>query len=176
MATYNVSSGNWTYELVVTETAVNTAANTSTLAVTANIYRTSQYIQNLHYTTRVTISGITQTIGNNVNVNHTFTSSSPRVQIGSGTFTIPHNEDGSKSAAISVSYDNVDGAGSPSDASGGTWYLTLTKINRNPLAFLKVGGSWIEGKVYVKINGTWKKASKIFAKANSAWKEDSRKG
>lgn len=176
MATYNVASGNWTYELVVTETAVNTEANTSTLSVTAYIYRTSQYIQNLHYTTKVTISGTQKTIGNNVNVNHTFSSSSPRVNIGSGTFTVEHNEDGSKSAAISVSYDNTDNAGSPGDASGGTWYLTLTKINRNPLIYLKREGSYTTGKAYVKAGGAWKKASKVFVKVNGTWKEDIKKG
>lgn len=176
MATYNVSSGSWTYRLTVTETSVNTADNTSTVTVLAQIYRTSQYIQNLHYTTVVTINGSAKTIGSNVNVNHTFSSSSPTVTIGSGTFTVAHNENGTGTATIYVSYTNTDGVGSPASASGGAWYQSLTTIARNPLMALKKNGSWYWGKVRAKANSTWHNATKIYEKINNVWVEDSKKG
>jgi hypothetical protein len=36
---------------------------------------------------------------------------------------------------------------------------------------IKEGGSWREGQVYVKVNGTWKEAETVYTKVDGSWKE-----
>ena len=36
---------------------------------------------------------------------------------------------------------------------------------------VKVGGSWVEGQVYVKVNNTWKEAEAVYTKAGGSWKD-----
>lgn len=36
---------------------------------------------------------------------------------------------------------------------------------------LKVGGSWRTGTVWIKVNGTWKRAKRIWIKVGGSWKE-----
>jgi hypothetical protein len=38
-------------------------------------------------------------------------------------------------------------------------------------AELKVSGAWKTGSVWIKINGTWKRARRVWIKVNGAWKQ-----
>lgn len=59
-----------------------------------------------------------------------------------------------------------------------TAYLTaaLPTIGLDPLVYTKVNDAWKSGKVYIKQNDTWVKASKVLVKVNDTWKEVAAKG
>jgi hypothetical protein len=44
-------------------------------------------------------------------------------------------------------------------------------INNAGIIHVKPAGSWVEGQVYVKVNGAWKEAETVYTKVSGAWKE-----
>ena len=48
-----------------------------------------------------------------------------------------------------------------------TWAFFVTNVT----VHIKVSGAWKSGKPYVKVNGTWKEATKVLVKVNGTWKE-----
>lgn len=45
------------------------------------------------------------------------------------------------------------------------------QINNAGIANVKVNNAWIEGQVWVNVNGTWKEAETVSTKVNGVWKE-----
>ena len=122
----NGSRGHHKFTLNVNETSTNTTNNTSTVSW-------SFVLSPIQTGWNWNISGISYSINVDGNVKNGTISSyngSSTVTIASGTKTITHNNDGSKS--ISFSFNVTDSAGktyTPGNASG-SGNMTLTKINR----------------------------------------------
>ena len=34
---------------------------------------------------------------------------------------------------------------------------------------MKINGAWVQGKLFIKKNGTWVKAKKVYIKKSGAW-------
>ena len=87
----------------------------------------------------------------------------------SGTQTIAHDSDGSKT--INISFSVTDGAGksyTPGNASkSGT--MTLTTIPLHSIR-INVNGTWKAGTPYINVNGTWKKGT-AYINVNGTWKK-----
>lgn len=177
--TYSQTSGSWTYRLYVNEASVgNAEENYSRVTCEMRIYRangTYSYIQNGRYSFSVTINGVNKT-SPTYTVNKS--TSQPEVSVGTLSFDVPHNEDGTGTASITYCQFISSGGTSPDTATmtGMPKNFPLTTIARNPLLGLKRNGAWVYGKVYVKVNGAWVKAKKIFIKNAGSWKEDIKKG
>lgn len=124
----STSSSLWTFKLEVREGDYNILNNTSPVTVEAFIGRIQQssYMTGAEISCPVTITGVgTQTISGRYT-----TGTIPAggwYSLGSTTFTVPHETDGSKTISISASFTN-DVSPSSGSASGS---LILTKIPRN---------------------------------------------
>lgn len=133
MATlYEAASGSWTYRLYVTETAVDSVNNTSTVTCNMRIYRANSqysYITNGRYSLQVTINGTTQTSAT-VTVNKT--TSQPEVNVTTLTFTVAHNDDGTGNAQITYCQFISSGGTTPATATLGSMpkNFALTYIPR----------------------------------------------
>ena len=133
MATlYEAASGSWTYRLYVTETAVDSVNNTSTVTCNMRIYRANSqysYITNGKYSLQVTINGTTQTSAT-VTVNKT--TSQPEVNVTTLTFTVAHNDDGTGNAQITYCQFISSGGTTPATATLGSMpkNFALTYIPR----------------------------------------------
>lgn len=44
-------------------------------------------------------------------------------------------------------------------------------VQNSGIMRVKAGGSWREGRVHVKVEGTWKEAKAVYTKVNGVWKE-----
>ena len=126
----STNNSNWTFKLVATENSTNVANNTSSLTVTAYIGRSSSagssYMYGASISCPVSVTGCSnQTISYN-NSGTVTIAGGGWLNIGSKTFTVPHNSDGSKSVTISASFSNNVSPSSGS-ASGS---MNLTKIPR----------------------------------------------
>lgn len=124
----STSSSLWTFKLEVREGDYNILNNTSPVTVEAFIGRIQQssYMTGAEISCPVTITGVgTQFISGRYT-----TGTIPAggwYSLGSTTFTVPHETDGSKTISISASFTN-DVSPSSGSASGS---LILTKIPRN---------------------------------------------
>lgn len=99
-------------------------------------------------------------------------------QVASGTKTISHNDDGTKTFTIEVKV-NVGYSQEDYFNATGSKSFTLDQIPRNELAFIKTSSTaWKSGRIWVKINSTtWKEGKKVYVKTGSTtWKESSLKG
>ena len=126
----STNNSNWTFKLVATENSTNIANNTSSLTVTAYIGRSSSagasYMYGASISCPVSVTGCSnQTISYN-NPGTVNIAAGGWLNIGSKTFTVSHNSDGSKSVSISSSFSNNVSPSSGS-ASGS---MNLTKIPR----------------------------------------------
>ncbi len=96
-------------------------------------------------------------------------------QVASGTRTISHNDDGTKTFTIEVKV-NVGYSQEDYFNATGSKSFTLDQIPRNELAFVKISSGWKKGKVYVKTSSGWKEGKKVYVKTSTGWKESSLKG
>ncbi len=125
----STNNSNWTFKLVVTENSTSIANNTSSVTVTAYIGRIStsgSYMTGASISCNVGITGCSnQTISYN-NSGTVNISAGGWLNIGSKTFTVPHDSNGSKTVTISASFTNnvSPSSGSASDS------MPLTKIAR----------------------------------------------
>ena len=120
----------WSHKIVVTENSTSIANNTSSVTVTAYIGRIStasaSYMYGASISCRISVTGCSnQTISYN-NAGRIDISAGGWLNIGSKTFTVPHNNDGSKTVTISSSFTN--NVRPESGSSSGN--MTLTKIPR----------------------------------------------
>ena len=180
--TINVNSGNYNnaykYKVDINETSYNEANNTSDVTITFYIQAVSEYYNSYadsDATFRITsTNGASITADSNIRGTHS-TSYNSWTTIGSYSGTFTHKDDGTLGITATVVYGWSSPAYLPRStsisASG-----NCTTIKRDPMLKFKVGGSWKSGKVYIKVNGAWKKAKKIFVKVNGAWKESALKG
>ena len=114
------------------ETAVNTAANTSTVKIVAKLIADSGY--NITSTKdkkiAITCDGVTQSGTCKVGV-----SSGQTKTLFTATFTVPHNSDGTKTAAVKCRLDiDITISGIHVSYVQGSGNITLTAIARTPAA------------------------------------------
>lgn len=117
----------WTFAIDVTENSTNINNNTSSVTVEAFIGRTgtSSYMTGASINCTINVTGCSpQTISGTYSTGNI--GAGGWYSLGSKTFTVPHNSDGSKTVTISSSFTN-DVSPSSGSASGS---MTLTKIPR----------------------------------------------
>lgn len=107
-----------------------------------------------------------------------FGTSTATLDLGSGTKTINHNEDGTKTVAVYGRFNSSSSSlGNPCLVpNSGNIQFVLTNIPRNDLLSVKVSNTWKSGKAFVKVNGSWKEGKKVYVKVNGEWKESSVRG
>jgi len=130
MATINgsTSSSAWTYKLEVSESNVNINNNTSVVTVKAYLGRaSSQSYLGGAWSGSITVSGSTQSMSGTISY-PTYINGGSWLQLATKTFTVTHNNDGSKVASISSSFSSSDFTPSSASASGN---VTLTTIPRS---------------------------------------------
>lgn len=143
----------------------NTVANTTTLGWAFRMEeRTNANPFNLNATSSATatVGGVVFSSGG---LSYDFRPPNAVIPIGSGSTTVTHEADGTKTITLAAAYSG----GSPlGDASLST-PLTLPKINRNR-AKVGVADEWVGAEVYVGVNGEWVPA-KPYVGVAGAWKE-----
>ena len=84
-----------------------------------------------------------------------------------GSYTITHNDDGTKSISLGASFSMP---GIP-QLTGGSVYTTfsLPTIPRGRMR-VNVGGTWRSGQAYVNVNGVWKQSTGVFMNVGGYWK------
>lgn len=159
---------NQTMTLTVEETAYSVDNNTSDIKWTAAVTATgTSHAADAHL--KAIVNG--QTVYDKTEAAKTQGSVFPAAAGSvSGTLTVPHNEDGTKTISFSLIgyfYEHTD------VTKDGT--LKLTDIPREDKVKVKVSGSWKTAKAHVKVNGSWKVVKKIWMKVNGVWKESALK-
>lgn len=129
--TGSTSSGYWTFKLEVVENSTSIENNTSSVTVAAYIGRGStaggSYMHGAKISCPVNITGCAQQTISYSNTSRVNIAQGAWLHIGSVTFaSVPHNDDGSKTVAVSASFSNNI---SPSNGSA-SGNVTLTTIPR----------------------------------------------
>ncbi|HNY47401.1 MAG TPA: DUF859 family phage minor structural protein [Casimicrobium sp.] len=94
-------------------------------------------------------------------------SGSPREQaVVSGTSTVAHNADGTKTITATAKLNYISHAGPGRTEVSVT--LPLTDIPRG--VQVRTGGTWKQGLVYVRTGGVWKQGL-VYARTSGAWKQ-----
>lgn len=128
--TGSTSSNYWSFKLVATENSTSINNNSSSLTTTAYIGRYSSagssYLYGASISIPISVTGCNNKTINYYNANRVDVSAGGWLELGSVTFDVPHNSDGSKTIDISASFSNNVSPSSGS-ASGN---MTLTKIPR----------------------------------------------
>ena len=161
------------------ETAVNTSANTSTVKVTAKLIAASGYTITSTATKdiRITCNGVTQSGTCKVGV-----SSGETKTLFAATFTVPHNDDGTKTVAISCRLDiEITISGIYVTYVQGSGNAVLTAIARNPsapTAFAITAGFGNYVGLGDTVTLSWSGASGVitgyqlqYSRGNSGWKD-----
>lgn len=127
--TYTQSSNSFTLELTLVEQSTSTAGNSSTLSYTLKLKSTTKNFAQYGVGAAVKLDNQTVAVRDR--------GSAPKITLGtysevtllSGTHTVAHNSDGSKSMSLAYSLDMASASYTPGSMSGsGT--MTLTKIPR----------------------------------------------
>lgn len=122
---------NWGFEFDWSENSTSTSSNTSSVTVVAYITRpnSASYIQgNVNITVTYSCTGCYNQTSSLPYLDYTSVPKGGRLQIGSTTFSVPHDADGNKYIDLGAWFTN-DASPRSGDASGG---VQLTKINRYP--------------------------------------------
>lgn len=124
----STSSSAWTYKLETSESNVNVSNNTSVVTVTAYLGRASSrsYIGGT-WSGSITVNGSSQSMSGTIPY-PTYIDGGAWYTLATKTFTVTHNDDGSKTVGISSSWSPEAGV-SPSSASA-SGSMTLTTIAR----------------------------------------------
>ena len=125
----------YTLQLFVTETSTSTSNNSSVVAWDLYIINGSSRFKDALFSYSVVIDGSTRASYSGYDVNTTDVDYHEAHYLAGGSYTIPHNADGTKTIYCSASCSGGGGYG-PGDGSCGG-YLTLTTIPRaaNILSF-----------------------------------------
>lgn len=163
MAVFTGSLGTqYTLQLTVTQGTQNIPANTTQCpwSLVAIKNSGSGYFSGSPTSWSANIGGVAYS-GTLSSYDFTGTSS---ITIASGTATVAHNADGTKTAAVTGTW-NADNPPqlAPGTASGS---LVLTRIPRGPK--VEFNGAWVPSIVYVEFNGAWVPAL-MYAEFSGAW-------
>lgn len=183
MTVYTANTNNqfYKFKLELTETSYDIENNTSIVSWHMWIERSGNIGSEGVHTSGTATSYIyfddVGTLGATIN-GYNFGTSVTTLDLGSGTKTITHNEDGTKTVSVYGRFNSSSSSlGNPCLVpNSGTIRFALTNIPRNDLIFVKVGGQWKSGIPYVKVNGVWQKGKKFYVKTNNVWVESSLKG
>lgn len=148
MATWTKASGYYTLKLEVTQKSQSTANNTSTLQWTLTLLTGSTYFDNVRVGYTVKIDGTTVGSLNYSNATQKSMSRNDSWQIASGTTTVTHNADGTKTIAagnITAVLNTQTGNIVPNISLASTSALTLTTIPRASTITVS-GSSTLMGK------------------------------
>lgn len=191
----------WGYRIYVEET-VDDENNRSTVKVCSQFGRlgSDSYMNNAYVYEDIYINGTKQTsrttyLNRGTSSHQTFyknawdytrTNNStsnylPTGPVAYSTYTINHDQDGTKTITIRVSTTTDV---TPSSASVSTTTIQLTPIPRNPLIYFKMydegqepeEATWRRANAFVKVGNVWKKAKNIFVKIGGTWKKTARMG
>lgn len=153
--------------LVLDVSVVSQSIQNNTTSLTWNLYMHEHVNANPWRATAN--SSAVAVVGNTVyssgSLSYDFRGTNAVNGIASGSITVTHNPDGTKTIPIQASF--ADGGNIIGNASIST-SLTLTAIPRNR-AKVGVGGSWKTAEVFVGVNGEWKMAE-VFVGVGGAWK------
>ena len=92
-----------------------------------------------------------------------------QLDMGTFTYTIPHNDDGSKTVYVSATWDVDNHTLNSGNGVSGSGSKTLTTIPRGTIR-VRSGGSWRKGQAYVKVGGSWRKAKGVYVKVGGSWR------
>ena len=133
MATWTKASGYYTLKLEVTETGTSTANNTSTLKWVLTLLTGSTYFSSVRVGYTVKIDGTTVGSLNYTNATSKSMAKNDSWEMASGTTTVTHNADGTKTIAtgnITAVLNTQTGNIVPNISLASTSALTLTTIPR----------------------------------------------
>ena len=161
-------TGLWDFRLYCTENSINDDDVTSSVTVEPRIYRETgtnpSYISMADITCWINVTGSSeQTIVDNFTKKDI--APGDYMSLGSRTFAVPHNDDGTKTVTISASFTS-DLSPQNGSASG---EMTLTTIEVGTIR-IAVNGEYKRGTPYVGVNGQWKKA-KAYIGVSGQWKK-----
>lgn len=152
--TANGSKGHHKFTLDVTETSFNSDSNTSEVSYTFKIspivngYNWSSWGSAISYAIAIDGTNYTGTIPNYDGYS--------TVTLKSGTQTITHNEDGTKTINFSFSVSDTSGASYTSGTASASGSLVLTPLSRQTMK-IYVNGTWKNCVPYIYTDGNWKK-------------------
>lgn len=151
MATFNSNTSNgYKLTLTVTQSSQSTNNNTSTLSWKLTFSCTNSYYQNGSSTDtfKVTING--KSVMNSKKA-ISFSGTNKTITVGSGSTTVSHNSDGTKSVSVSFSFTPGRSASYYPGSMSGSGSMTLTTIPRAS-SFSSVTGTTIGSTMSVGIS------------------------
>ena len=168
MATINgsTSSSNWTFKLETVEGTPDIVNNNSPLTVKVFVGRSSSesYMDGGKMSCVIDVTGCAnKTISYDNTGKKIDVAAGGWWEMGSATFTVPHDANGKKTVTVSASFTY---SYSPNSASA-SGKVTLTDIVR--LIHIKLNGVWKDGIVWVKTGGVWKRGL-AWIKKSGVWK------
>lgn len=127
--TGSTSSSLWTYKLEVTEGSYSIENNTSPVTVKAYIGRASSrsYLGG-NWSGSITVAGSTQNMSGTISY-PTYIDGGGWLLLATKTFTVTHNNDGSKVASVSSSFSSSDFTPSSASASGNVTLATIPRAS-----------------------------------------------
>ena len=146
----NGSRGHHRFTLNVNETGTNAGANQSTVSFSL-VLSPIQSGWGWNYTQTVPVKYSISINGNNYSGNIMSYNGSSTVTVRSGSLTVPHNADGSKTIGFSFSISSINESYLPGNASA-SGSLTLTKFQRKP-SYTSVSASEIK-RTSVRLKGS----------------------
>lgn len=146
----NGSRGHHRFTLNVNETGTNAGANQSTVSFSL-VLSPIQSGWDWNYTQTVPVKYSISINGNNYSGNIMSYNGSSTVTVRSGSLTVPHNADGSKTIGFSFSISSINRPILPGNASA-SGSLTLTKFQRKP-SYNSVSASEIK-RTSVRLKGS----------------------
>lgn len=120
-----------------------------------------------------------------VNGSEVRTSTISRISYQQGTVTIAsyetyidHNASGEGSFTVNARFEKGSNNHAPNTNTffNSAQTITLPTIPLNDLLYVKVSGTQKQGKAWIKVGGTWKEGKKVFVKVGGEWKESAVKG
>ena len=127
--TYTKSSNTYTLELTVVEQSISTAGNTSTISYTLKLKSTTKNFAMYGVGAKTIFDGKTVGERNRDTAPKVTLNTRSEVTLLSGTTTVAHRDDGSKSMAVAFSLDMASASYTPGPMSGSDT-MTLTQIPR----------------------------------------------
>lgn len=131
MATINGSTNNnqWTFKLEVSEGSYNITNNTSPVTVSVYLGRSSStsYIGG-NWSGNITVDGSSQSINGTITY-PTYINAGEYILLATKTFTVSHNNDGSKTASVSSSISSSEFTPSYASANGNVTLATIPRAS-----------------------------------------------
>lgn len=152
--------------LEVTVASQSPGANTSDLDWQLRAVKGAAGSPNRAFNDAIGNASVHGSVFSSSSLNYSFPAGAYTLVIDSGTKTVAHDGDGSKTIYVSASYDGKNPLGT---ASIGSTAMVLPKINRN-IVYVGVGGVYALHEVFVGDSGAWKAAQPSVGDSG-AWKQ-----